>query len=147
PGASVKALLDPAAERRFERMAMCLPTYPERAENVAPGAKAPAVSNPRRGPFWAPIATAKRIARADAIRAIDLYCRRRNARAPCWIAVAISRIRSDPVSRRRMSRPNRPADPRPARPALGMLLLRSPCALPSDSVARPRSQPPPRIRF
>src|SRR5205809_6661313 len=94
--ASLNDFRDPAAERRFERMAMCIPMYPERAENVAPRPKAPAVSNPRRGPFWAPMSTAKRIASADAIRAIDLYCRRRYARAACWIAVAVPRTRFEP---------------------------------------------------
>src|SRR5438876_12447486 len=89
--ASLNDFRDPAAERRFERMAMCIPMYPERAENVAPRAKAHAVSNARRGPFWAPMATEKRIARADAISAIDLYCRRTNARAPGRFAVMLYR--------------------------------------------------------
>src|SRR5437667_9461437 len=95
--ASLNDFRDPAAERRFERMAMCIPMYPERAEDVAPRAKAPAVSNPRRGPFWAPMATAKRIAGADAIKAVDLHCRGRNARAACCSAVGVARIRPEPV--------------------------------------------------
>src|SRR5439155_15911091 len=66
------------------------------------------------------------------------YCRRRKARAPCWIAAVISRIRSLPVSLRRTSLVRRPANPRPAKIAKGMTMLRSICAIASSPSPDPR---------
>ena len=102
--AAEKLFRDPAALRRFARMAMCIPTYPERALRVAPSAKAPAVLTPARGLCVRPRATAKTRANTVARIAIVRYWRRRNARAPSWIAVAISCIFGVPVGWRRTSR-------------------------------------------
>ncbi len=88
--ASLNERRDPAAERTFVRIAICIPMNPDNAEKVAPSAKAPAVFRPSASASVFPaaalcpkIAPAKTTARIEAMIAIDLYCRRRKARAPC----------------------------------------------------------------
>ena len=76
---------------------MCIPMYPEIAENAEPRANANAVFTPRTR-LVAPRATAKTMARADAMIAIVVYCRFMKARAPSRIASATSRIFSEPAS-------------------------------------------------
>ena len=141
----MKDFRDPAADRTFVRMATCIPMKPDSAEKVAPRANAPAVFRPNSTAFGFPAATAepkmapaKTMARMMAMTAMLRYCRRRKARAPCWIAAVISRIRSLPVSLRRTSLVRRPANPRPAKIAIGMMMLRSICAIVSSPSPDPR---------
>src|SRR3990172_7522010 len=123
--ASRKLVRLPAADRRFALMEICIPTYPDSALSVAPRAKAPAVFSPRTGLCVTTRATAKTTATMAAMRAIVTYCRRRKARAPSWIACAISCIFGVPVGRRSTSRARKAAKPRAAAPERGITRVRS----------------------
>src|SRR2546428_2612527 len=72
--ASLTDFRDPAADRTFDRIEICMPMNPDRAEKLAPRPKAKAVFKPACHPPCNPRATAKTIAKPPAIGAMVLYC-------------------------------------------------------------------------
>ena len=103
---------------------MCMPMYPEIAENAAPSANAIAVFAPRTR-LPAPRATANTTAKMAAMIAIVVYCRFMNARAPSRIALPIRCMSSFPGGSERTSRARYAAVPIAARPAMGTMIVRS----------------------
>ena len=72
-----------------------MPMNPALPERIAPIRKPIAASRPSGG------AIVIRTARMTATMPTVVYCRRRKAMAPSWIAAAISRMRSFPADWRR----------------------------------------------
>jgi hypothetical protein len=73
-------------------MAIFIPMYPARAEQMAPKTKERETSQPRRG------MKPKIMATTTTKRASIPYSRFKKALAPSWMAAEISRILSDPSS-------------------------------------------------
>ena len=84
-----------SAVRTLERTATFMPMNPVAADSTAPITKPSATFDPR-SPVQIP-AMAIAAVTTTATIAMVVYCLRRYAAAPSWIAAAISRIRSVPA--------------------------------------------------